>query len=98
MNYQEVREAALQLTFAEREALIDELSESNRESIQLSEDESPFTDEEIRELTTVIPTDPEEVIAMGLIGSMPDLPDGAEWVNARKRERAERLNRKWSQD
>lgn len=78
--------------------LLEEMRELGSDDAKQSEDDTPLTDEEILELTTVIPTDPEEVIAMGLIGTMPHLPDGLTWVTERKKEHAERLKRKFSRE
>jgi hypothetical protein len=97
MTYQEVKEAVLQLTPAERQALREELEEIARsEDEQFIIDDDPITLEEAQELVKSHPMSPKDVIAAGLTGTMPDLPDGVEWVNARKRERAER--RRWSLD
>jgi hypothetical protein len=45
---------------------------------------------------TIDPLPPSEIIKRGLTGTWAHLniSDGAEWVNARKKERSERLKRK----
>ena len=60
-----------------------------------AEVEPDFTEEEIKELLTFIPTSGAEIAAMGLIGGWEHkgITDSVEWVNEQRRQRRER--NKW---
>jgi hypothetical protein len=57
--------------------------------------EQDFTDEEIKELLTFIPTSGKEVVEMGLTGGWADMgiTDSDQWVEEQRRRRRER--RRW---
>lgn len=100
-EFQETLTRALELSPAERMAMIAELvasfqAEFFAESPSL--DDQPFTSSEIAELMQVEPLPPAEVIARGLLGTWTskNIEDGAAWVNERKAKRRER--HKWSTD
>lgn len=82
---------ALQLSSAERLAMIEELAASFR-SQPIPSDQAPLTPDEIAVLMQVEPLSPAEIEAKGLLGTWADLgiTDGAEWVNEQKRKRRER--------
>jgi hypothetical protein len=96
-DYLTVLKQALRLPPDERIAMIEALAASFREEVK-DTDDTPLTLEEVRALSNVNPLTPEQVIAMGLIGSWSHLgiKDGAEWVNQHKAKR--QVRRKWSLD
>lgn len=98
-EFQETLTRALELSPAERMAMIAELAASFQAEFFVespSSDDQPFTISEIAELMHVEPLPPAEVIAQGLLGTWAskNIQDGTAWVNERKTKRRER--RKWS--
>lgn len=90
MAFDEVVEAALQLSDFEKARLMERLAAAVKESLQgePSEDET-WTDEELAALSQITPMTGAEIVAAGLVGGWQDLgiEDGAEWVNDQKRRR-----------
>jgi beta-lactamase class D len=97
VQYEEVIELALQLSPAEQARLMEQLAVSVRQALSDQADEDQdipaWTPEEIAEMLKPEPKTGAEIVAAGLIGGWADLniEDGAEWVNARKRQRKEQL-------
>jgi len=98
-EFQETLTRALELSPAERMAMIAELAASFEGEFfaeSPSSDDQPFTSSEIAELMHVEPLPPAEVMAQGLLGTWAskNIQDGAAWVHERKTKRRER--HKWS--
>lgn len=94
-EFEQALTLALELSPVERLAMIEALAVSVQGAFATTADldNTPLTPEEIAVLTQVEPLSPSEVIALGLVGTLPSLPDGAKWVDKQKRRRKER--RQW---
>ncbi len=93
VQFDEVVMLALQLPPAEQARLMERLAAAVRDALTETIDETPWTDEEIAEMTKTEPLTGAEIVAAGLTGGWADLDisDGAAWVNEQKRKRKEKL-------
>jgi hypothetical protein len=82
---------ALQLSPEERTALRDALAASAQRPPE-TPDEPPFSDADLQQMLAVSPRAPGEIVTLGLLGTWAEqgIEDGADWINARKRERQAR--------
>jgi hypothetical protein len=96
--FDEVVNLALQLSPAEQAHLMERLAASVHDSlthpVDATPDATPWTAEEIAELTQIEPMTGTEIVAAGLTGGWADMDitDGAEWVNEQKRKRKAKHN------
>jgi hypothetical protein len=93
MPFDQVVEAALQLSVVEQARLMKRQAAAMQESLQDSpSEEVAWTDEELIALRNSVPMTGAEIVAAGLLGGWSDegIEDGAAWVNERKQQRKAR--------